>query len=337
MYVGNTDDGSGMHHMLWEVLGNAVDEHLRGHATRIRVAIDRDRVTIEDDGRGIPPDRIELVMTTLHAGPAPAPHVHLGRDMYGTGVAVACGLSRTFEVTVWQDGREWRQRFARGRARGGVENRGTTSRTGTRLRFAPDFTIFTRHRWDKPMITTRCRELAALIPGLALQIDDESFCYRDLADHVRHLARCEHLLDPLRVRAEHAGIGVDLAIAWTNHARSEIRNFVNCSPGVDGTHLQGMFAALHAVFGARVPSLRRLSASRFRTKISRGMHAMLHVSLRDPRFGNPTREWLTNPEAGDAVRTLVERELARHLDETPALLDALLLQLEPSARLSARG
>lgn len=317
MFMGGTDNAA-LQHLAWEVIGNAVDEHLRGYGAHVRIAFDGDRVTVEDNGRGIPPSELALVMTRLHgAGIAWGRHVHLRCDINGAGIAAANALSSELEATVWRDGRTYTQRYARGVAIDAVADCGPSKRTGTRISFVPDFTIFTQPGWDVVAVHRRCRELAALLPGLTFTVDDETYHARSLVDHVRYLAGRDDLCEPLHVHTMHNDIEVDLAIAWAD--RMAVRAFVNCSPSKGGTHIDGLLAAVRTVIGSRLPRRRR--------RIERGMIAVLNVTMRDPRFGNPTNGWLSNEEVGRAVHVVVERELARHFEEAPALLDSILLRL----------
>jgi DNA gyrase subunit B len=227
-------------------------------------------------------------------------------------------------VTVWRDGHEHRQRFACGKPLGPPEHRGTSARTGTRVSFIPDFAILTAHGWDAPMIDDRCRHFAALLPGLSIAVDGTTYRYDD--GLVALLREGRDLVEPFHVHTAHDGVDIDVAIAW--HAGPpSIKGFVNCSPSIDGVHRAAMRTATHAVVA------RRFRRGRIaRSRIERNMLAVVHVMLADPRFGSPTREWLQNPEVGEAVRTVVERELARHFDEAPAALDSLLVQLQRRSR-----
>ena len=324
MYIGNTDDGSGMHHMLWEVLGNAVDEHLAGFAKHIRIDIDDHRITVEDDGRGIPPSAVELLFTTMHAGLHKPAHVHITPNLCGIGVPPVCALSRELEVAVWRDGHAHVQRFARGESCGPLEQRGASARRGTRVSFVPDFTILAAQPWDAALINARCRGLTTLLPGLVITFGGTAHHYPD--GLVEALREGRDLVEPLHVRTTVDGITIDLAIGWHAGAPS-IESFVNCSPTIRGVHVDALREATHATVA------RRFERSRIaRSRVERHMVAIVHVMLAHPRFGSPSREWITNPEVGDAVRTVIERELARHFDEAPAALDSLLIQLQRRQR-----
>jgi DNA gyrase subunit B len=174
------------------------------------------------------------------------------------------------------------------------------------------------------MIAARCCDLASLLPGLAISVEDQMWCYDDgIVDRVRDVSSS---LDPFHVRTTVNGIAIDVALAWTSEESTWLRTYVNCSLG-DGTHSSGLFAGLASVLGRRLQSRKQL-----RKRIERGLVGMLHVRLDDPKFGNPTRDWLENPEVGASVREVVEREFTRYLDETPAVLDTLLMQLDVTVR-----
>jgi DNA gyrase/topoisomerase IV subunit B len=185
----------------------------------------------------------------------------------------------------------------------------------------PDFTILARLPWDAAEIDARCRDLAALLPGLAISVDGTTHCY---ADGLAGLLRDgRDLVEPFHVRTTQNGVDVDIAIAW-HSGEPSIRGFVNCSPSVDGTHMHALRKTAHAVIARRFDRMSRL-------RVERHMLAVVHAMLVDPRYGNPSRDWLQNAEVGEAVRIVVERELTRHFEEAPAALDALLLLLEQRA------
>ena len=332
MYVGDVGQ-AGMHACLWEVIGNAFDESIAGHGCQIDIAFAGSRVTVEDRGRGIPVEAIERVLTTLHAGGAwRRDHVHLSPSLHGIGVVVACALASELEVTVWRDGHEYVQRFERGEPAGPVVRLGTTSRSGTRVSFVPDVTIFGDQSWDVAAVSSRCRTLAALWPNLAVSVDDETFCYGSLADLLAEVAGRD-LIDPLVVRFDRDDIIVQLGLAWTRDRTSSLEVLVNSSPCSQGTHVEGLHAALFEVLGPHLS----LTPRRFRSRITRGLVAVLSVHLHHPSFGNPTRDWLRNPEVGALVHEVVTAALQRHLAEVPALLDALLLDLAPRVRVRLDG
>lgn len=320
MYIGSVASSAGLHILLWEVVGNALDEYVAGHATTITIQIDGAHVTVQDDGRGIPGDAIERIFTLLHAGTAgKRPHRHLALDLHATGVSVTNFLSETFEVTSWREGRAHRQCFVKGEPRA-LERLGPAAGSGTRVTFAPDFSILTPQPWDVAMIRERCRELAGIEPGLRIALGGEAWCYGSLGDYLRE---GRDLVEPLDVGVVEREIGVRVALGW--HAGpASIRTLVNGSPS-GGVHEVALRDAVARVFA------RRLGRRVARASLERGMLAALHITLDAPQWNNPTRAWLTNPDVAAVVGSVVERELDRHFDEAPAVLDALLLRYEASA------
>lgn len=317
MFIGTTDH---LEPLLWEIVANAVDEHLACGA-RIEIRFDGARAIVEDTGRGIPPHQIEASFTCLHGGSARASkHRHLSLDLHGVGCAVTTGLASELEATVWRDGQTFVHRFERGIPTTSA-NLGATKRTGTRVAFTPDFTIMKAQPWDVRGIRARCRELAGIEPGLRLAVDGETFQFASIGAYLR---AGRDVVEPLDLHVVENDIGLRLALGWHAGA-SEIRTLVNASPA-GGVHA----VALHA--GIRRALERRLGRRIARKTLERGLLAVLHVMLDAPRWGAPTKEWLTNPEVGATVRAVVERELARHFEAAPAVLDALLLRLEASRR-----
>lgn len=332
MFVGGTD-AKAMHVCLWEVIGNAFDECIAGHGRHIEIAFDGTRVTVEDDGRGIPVPAIVPVFTQLHSGGAwRRDHQHLSPGLHGIGAVVANALASELEITVWRDGHEFMQRFERGVATGEVECVRPVSRTGTRVSFVPDVTIFGDATWDIAAIAARCRTLAALWPGLSIAVDDVVYAYDSLADMLAELAGQE-LIDPLVVHRETDSMLIQLGLAWTRDRTSSLEVLINSSPCIEGTHVEGLHAALFEVIGPHL----RLTRKLFRDQITRGLVGVLSVQLSHPSFGNPTRDWLRNPEVGAAVHAVVSTELARHLANAPALLDAMVLDLAPRVRVRTDG
>jgi len=342
MYVGDTEDGSGMHHMLWEVVGNAVDEHLAGHASYVRVAFhDDDAVTVEDDGRGIPigplphdPDKtvLEAVMTQLHGGSAwRSTHVHLGLYLWGAGIAPVNELCARLEAEICRDGRRFVQAYAAGKPLGPIRDLGPTDRRGTRLTFTPDFSILRRRPWNRALVARRLRELAALSPRLTTIVDDDAFrCPAGLVDHVRFLGRGRRSLhgEPIQIRDTRDDIGVDVALLWTTGGCARVRGFVCHANARRGTHLRGLgrglFHAFVAFDRARFGSVHRQA---FDEVLEPGLMAAVHVTLALPRFGSPMRNQLENPEVLNAVDTVVTEQLVARLRDDRALREALLARM----------
>jgi DNA gyrase subunit B len=318
MYIGG-DGSDALHRMLLEVIGNAVDEHLNGSATYVRITVDGHRCTVEDDGRGIPPSSIEPVMTQLHAGTAFKRHVHLTADLHGVGVAPVCALSDQLDVEVWRDGRVFEQSFSRGRALGPLRDVAPSTRTGTRISFLPDFSILKRNPWNVDFIVGRCREIAAMNPRLTLIVGLDAFRFvGGLADYLRYINRECSMTAPIHARGHRDGIEVNIALAWTDAAKS-IVGFVN-GVNADGTHITGFLAGVLRAF-------RRRSELIGARALQRGMSAVIDVMICDPNWRGPTKEWLLNPEVGAAVASVAGEGIEAAARENPAMIDSLLLRL----------
>jgi DNA gyrase subunit B len=338
MYVGDTTDGTGLHHLLWEVLGNAIDEHLMGCATRIEVSIDGATLTVEDDGRGIPIElhptiglpAIELVLTRLHAGPTydgHSPHVHIGRHSYGVGLAAVNALCERLHAVVHRDGRRFELAFARGERSLGLRDLGPSEGRGTRITLRPDATIFTDPTFDLDAVATRLRELAYLNPGLTLTLQGQPHHQpRGLAALVEHV-RGASSLPIVHLRGEANGVAVEVAMTWGEHAQEpDVRSFVCQCPTVSGgTHVEGLWQGIADAVRQRWPL--RAEAGPGRVAPRRGFVAAVHADLYHPSFGGPTKARLASDEARVGVREVVARMLPAWLAAHPHYEDALRQRL----------
>jgi DNA gyrase subunit B len=330
MYIGDTEDGTGMHHMLWEVVANSVDEHLAGQASYLRVSLHDDgAVSVEDDGPGIPIAALQPAMTQLFGGRGwRSRHVHIGPDLWGVGIAAVNGLSSQLQVEFARDGRRHVQDYAAGVARGPIRDLGVTDRTGTRVTFTPDFSLLRRQPWDRPLVARRLREIAALSPSLTAIVDDRAFrCPAGLADLVRFLGRGHRSLhgEPIRMRGTRDNVGVDVALLWTAGPRTRVRGFVGHARPRGGTHLRGLSRGLFGAFVALDPArFATVHRAAFREVLRPGLVAAVHVTLDHPRFGSPCRDQLENPEVMTAVAAVVTSQLAARLREDRSLRDTLL-------------
>jgi DNA gyrase subunit B len=296
--------------MLWEVVSNSLDEHLMGRARHIRVSVEGQLAEVEDDGGGISrapwrntgKSMLEVALTVLHAGGTlddHRPHLHL--ELRGVGLAPVNALCESLEVEVRRDGSAWQQRYARGVPLGPLERIGPTSRTGTRVRFRADSSIFDRTAFNRDAIRRRLFELAAFNPKLTLELMGERIA--EPRGFIGLVEGCKgfELSDPFTMRSDLDGVLVEVALAWCPLAigrRAHLRSFLGQAVTKDGgTHVRGFRRALTAVL--RDQPERRVGAC----------HAVVHVNLQHPRFGNPTRDRLANPE----VETIVyDRFLAAY-------------------------
>ncbi|MCU0687276.1 MAG: ATP-binding protein [Polyangiaceae bacterium] len=350
MYIGNVHDSSGLHHMLWEVVSNVLDQYLAGRCRSATVTLhEGGGVSIEDDGEGIPVEverggvsLLEIVLTTLHASgtfDGHSPHVHAG--LLGVGLVAVNALSSSLVVEVWRRGRHYRQGYRQGRPEGPVAAVGATDRQGTRLTFTPDPSIFKAPAFDATLVGDRLRELAFLFPGLALHFADERrprFCYeRGVADYVAHLNRAfrpRH--EPLACRGEQGLLAVDAALQWAEGG-GQIVGFVNGLRTIDGgTHIKGLSHALARMFFERTKVARTREGGQRRRVVdamTRGLAAVVHVRHHDPTFDMPTRSKLTNPEVTLVVANVLTAGLRRFCQEQPEQASAII----EGARLALHG
>jgi len=325
MYIGGTD-ASAMHVLAWELVDNAVAEHVEGFATCIRVRIDGTWIEVEDDGRGIPVD-------PMPEGGAPALEVlctRLGRGLHHFGVGGVSALASELDAEVWRDGRHYRLRLSRGQVLGPLEDLGATSRHGTRISFTPDFDILDRAVWNRDAITKRLRETAAAHPDLTLMLGGDAFrCPQGMADHVRYRGGSARLLhDPIRITGTHDDIAVDAAFMWTDATGVDATSIVNCWPVCSGSHFDGlsdaMFNAMSRFEPVRLAGVYRPA---FHEVVDRGLVVAMYLEMRDPWFRSQTRGHLANPAARDAVAAIVTEPLHAALASDARLRDHLFARM----------
>ncbi|MFE4589267.1 methyltransferase domain-containing protein [Streptomyces laurentii] len=340
MYIGSTN-ADGLHHLLYEVLDNAVDEAEAGHCTTVTVTVQADgAVCVRDDGRGIPVDphpesgrpACEVVLTTLHAGGKFAGAAYTrSAGLHGVGLSCVNALSERLRLDVWRDGRHHWQEFTRGEPEGdlatGPAEAAPDGRRGTAVTFRPDPKIFDTVELSAPTITTRLEEIAFLHPGLALHFSDERTGERAdfrfdggvrafLAHHNRNATTVHP--EPVVVSAATHQASFDLAFQWTEGYAEEIRAFVNgVRTDQGGAHVDGLRVALAAAIN-RYATERGLLDPRTGERINtvdilEGLTAIVSLRMDDPRFDGQTKKRLQSPEAGRFVQERAEAEFGRRL------------------------
>ena len=363
MYIGDTDDGSGLHHMVFEVIDNAIDEALAGHCKNIIVIMHNDNtITVEDDGRGIPVDMhkgekmsaAEVIMTQLHAG-GKFDHdsYKVSGGLHGVGVSVVNALSEKLELNIYRDGKEYSILFKDGNSVKPLKEIGKTKKKGTRINFLPSKKIFSTIKFSASILEKRIRELAFLNKGICIKLLDQSskkekeFMHKyegGIVEFVKHINNKKPILvnknekevfkKPVYVTAIKNNVTVECSFEWNAGYSEDVLPFTNNIPQKDGgTHLLGFRSALTRVinkyFNERNNKKNKITISG--EDIKEGLTAVLSIKIPDPKFSSQTKDKLVSSEIRLIVESIISDKVSTWLDQNPSIAKTILEKITQAA------
>jgi len=353
MYIGSTG-AAGLHHLVYEIVDNSIDEALAGHCDQVNVTIHIDgSITVVDNGRGIPVDlhesgksAAEVVLTVLHAGGKfDNDSYKVSGGLHGVGVSVVNALSETLDLEIWRNGHVYQQSYERGRPAGDLEMTGTTKRRGTKITFKADAQVFETTDFSFDTLAQRLRELAFLNGGVLITLDDErdgkshKFHYEGgIVSFVTHLNKNKVVVNekPIYMHGDKDGIDVEIAMQWNDGYAETVYSFANnINTNEGGTHLSGFRAALTRTinaYGTKNNLAKDLKESITGDDIREGLTAVISVKIPRPQFEGQTKTKLGNTEVKGIVEAVLNDKLGAYLEENPSVARRIVGKAIDAAR-----
>ena len=355
MYIGGVGS-TGLHHLIWEVVDNAIDEAMNGYASNIRVTLHEDgsSITVEDDGRGIPVDKhpatkksaLEVIFTVLHAGGKfEQGNYKTAGGLHGVGASVVNALSKELVATVKRDGSLWEMRFRQGRPDGPIKKLGPARGTGTTVYFHPDATIFPKIEFDAAVIRERLEVASYIHKGLKVTFEDETTKTKSVFEHAEGLlaylkkVTAERGAKPVHevpfMIAKEDGTRLDLAMQWTEATDEHIRSYVNGIPtGSGGTHENGLRAGIGKAVRNFIDThnLSPKGVTLTAEDIREGLTGILSLFIAEPQFQGQTKDRLNNPEVLSAVDGIVRPALEHWLNHNISVAESIVARIILAAR-----
>ena len=363
MYIGDTDDGTGLHHMVFEVVDNSIDEALAGYCKNIIVSINKDEtITVEDDGRGVPVDlhksekisAAEVIMTQLHAGGKFDHNSYkVSGGLHGVGVSVVNALSEKLELKIFRDGNEYEINFENGNSIKPLKKIGKTKKKGTKITFLPSREIFSSIKFSSSILEKRIRELAFLNKGISITLLDYSSKKHKEYEHkydggivefIKHINNKKPILvnknekevfkKPIYVNASRNNVIVECSFEWNAGYSEEVLPFTNNIPQKDGgTHLLGFRSALTRVINkySNDRSNKKNKITLSGEDIKEGLTAVLSIKMPDPKFSSQTKDKLVSSEIRNIVENIIGEKVSTWFDQNPSITKTVLEKITQAA------
>ena len=355
MYIGDTDDGSGLHQMIFEVMDNSIDEALAGHCDTISATIHEDQsVTVVDNGRGIPVDEhpdekksaAEVIMTVLHAGGKfDDDSYKVSGGLHGVGVSVVNALSESLDLTVYKNGKIYTQQYLNSKPTEDLKVTGKTELSGTKITFKPSKNYFTLTSYNSDVLRRRFKELAFLNSGITINFEDErkaieeSYKYDGgIIEYIKEITKKKTLIhdEPIYFKTESKKIAIEISLVWSNTYQEDILCFTNNIPQRDGgAHLAGFKSSLTKSVRSvieRQPGHKKDKFEITGEDAREGLTAIISVKMSDPKFSSQTKEKLVSSEVKGVVESSLNKKIFEFFEENPKELKSIIAKVYQAAK-----